>query len=755
METGVTCHRQTLFSRIADIFGIPPHNLDILTLTARLPARDQDELSRGKLVMVFIGKIRSVIFRITLDYRDRAFTDGTLLCLVASGRRCALARPHACAVVSGGNMTKQLILCDCLGTQPIDRDGLQRTTGMKCSRVHTALCTTDLASAEAALRGGDAVIACGQEAERFVAMADDLGLPPPVCVDIRDRAGWSDETATAKMAALLAEALIPRRGTKSLDVISGGSCLIIGRSGVALAAAGRLADVLAVTVLASDTPDMPAPRGVELVQGRLRRVTGTLGNFTLHLDQVRIAEPGGRGAVSLGAPRDGGETRCDIILDLSGGTPLFPAPHKRDGYLRADPADPLAVADAVFEAAQHVGTFEKPLYLRVEDALCAHSRAGQVGCTRCLDICPTGAILPGGDHVTVDPMVCAGCGACAALCPSGAISYDAPPVDDLLRRMRVLSDSYQKAGGRAPRLLVHDAGHGAEMISLAARYGRGLPGDVIPLTVDALAGFGHAEMLAALAAGFVGVDILLSPRTEHDPIARERALAAAMSAGVRGEDRLRLLDLADPDALSDTLYGTRPEPLAVAASLPMGNRRQVARLSARALGATDPVALPAGAPYGAVIVNTDTCTLCLSCTSLCPSGAILANEDKPQLRFQEDACLQCGICATVCPENAITLEPRFDPREAALGQTILHEEEPFCCIECGAAFGVRSTVEKIMEKLAGKHPMFMETGAGRLIQMCDNCRINAQYHSQNNPFATNERPRVRSTDDYLSKRRDH
>jgi hypothetical protein len=39
--------------------------------------------------------------------------------------------------------------------------------------------------------------------------------------------------------------------------------------------------------------------------------------------------------------------------------------------------------------------------------------------------------------------------------------------------------------------------------------------------------------------------------------------------------------------------------------------------------------------------------------------------------------------------------------------------------------------------------------------MCDDCRVNAVYHSENNPFASAERPRVRTTDDYISKRRDH
>jgi hypothetical protein len=51
--------------------------------------------------------------------------------------------------------------------------------------------------------------------------------------------------------------------------------------------------------------------------------------------------------------------------------------------------------------------------------------------------------------------------------------------------------------------------------------------------------------------------------------------------------------------------------------------------------------------------------------------------------------------------------------------------------------------------------MFANPGALKMIQMCDKCRIGAQYHSENNPFTGGERPKPRSTDDYLSKRRDH
>jgi ferredoxin len=380
--------------------------------------------------------------------------------------------------------------------------------------------------------------------------------------------------------------------------------------------------------------------------------------------------------------------------------------------------------------------------------LCAHSRAEQTGCTRCLDLCPTGAITPAGEHVTVDPMVCAGCGACSAVCPSGAISYDAPPVDLIMSRVQTLARAYLAAGGEVPRLLVHDA-HGAEMIRLAARHDRGLPADVIPLELPVIGTFGHAESLAALAAGFADVTLLAGPRTDLPPLEAQVALACAL-----GGDRVSILDTSDPDQLSDTLFDGEAPARIEKPVRPMGTRRQITRQAARALHpGTEQLPLPEDAPYGAVLVDKDACTLCLSCVSLCPSGALGDNPDLPQLRFQEDACLQCGLCANICPEDAITLEPRLDLTDAALSQRILNEEEPFPCIECGTPFGVKSTIERITTKLSG-HAMFSGDKL-RMVQMCDDCRINAQYHSQDNPFSGGERPRVRTTDDYLSKRRDH
>ena len=173
---------------------------------------------------------------------------------------------------------------------------------------------------------------------------------------------------------------------------------------------------------------------------------------------------------------------------------------------------------------------------------------------------------------------------------------------------------------------------------------------------------------------------------------------------------------------------------------------------ALATDAETPIELPAGAPYGAVLVDTNACTLCLSCASLCPSGALGDNPDAPQLRFKEDACLQCGICSSTCPENAISLVPQLDLSSAALTDRVVHEEEPYPCIECGKPFGVKSTIERIVEKLEGKHSMFTNSDNARLIRMCDDCRIQAQYHSKDAPMFAGKRPATRTTEDYLRER---
>jgi len=188
--------------------------------------------------------------------------------------------------------------------------------------------------------------------------------------------------------------------------------------------------------------------------------------------------------------------------------------------------------------------------------------------------------------------------------------------------------------------------------------------------------------------------------------------------------------------------------------MPIGGRRELLRLALRELhraapAPVDVIALPQGAPFGAVAIAAEGCTLCLACVSACPTGALSGDPDRPMLRFAEDACVQCGLCKATCPEKVVSLVPQLDFRAATARARVLKEEEPFACIRCGKPFGVKSTIERITAKLEGKHWMF-KGSAQRLdlIKMCDDCRVIAISAEEFDPHAAPPRA-PRTSEDYL------
>jgi ferredoxin len=134
------------------------------------------------------------------------------------------------------------------------------------------------------------------------------------------------------------------------------------------------------------------------------------------------------------------------------------------------------------------------------------------------------------------------------------------------------------------------------------------------------------------------------------------------------------------------------------------------------------IALPAGAPFGTIAVNRDTCTMCLACVGACPEGAILDHQEAPRLSFIESKCVQCGLCAATCPERAITLTPRLSLAPEARQPRVINEAVIFKCITCGKPLGTEKMVANMLAKLAG-HSMFSAPGALDRLKMCADCRV--------------------------------
>jgi ferredoxin len=664
------------------------------------------------------------------------------------------------------DFTGHLLICSCDDTMPLDPGAVRRGCRGEVTTA-TRLCRAELDRFRAiATADTPLTVGCTQESHLFSEVAMEVGRASPVkFANIRESAGWSSEAARAgpKMAALLAAAAEPMPPVPYVTLESSGVILICGRDETAVEAGNLLKDHLDVTVLIEPPATIAPPRTsvFPVAKGRVRNAKGHLGAFEVAVDDFAQSKPSSRGVLAFGPSRSDAKSNCDIILDLTGGTVFFPAAELRDGYLRADPNDPAAMLRAVLRARDLIGSFEKPRYVAYDAGLCAHSRSQIVGCTRCLDLCPTAAITPSGDHVTIDANICAGCGQCAAACPTGAASYALPSEDVLMRKLRAMLISYREAGGEQPIVLVHDDSHGAPLIDALARFGDGLPAHVLPFAINEITQIGLESVVASFAYGASAMRFLLRARPLHDVsgLLRTVALADPILMGLGfGTGRIDTIETDDPDLLLEALRAipSMPPTPRPANFRPQGGKRSVLRFALSELHRAAPnpidvIALPEGAPFGAVEINVEGCTLCLSCVSACPTGALRDDPERPILRFVEDACVQCGLCQATCPENVVTLKPQIDFGAARAPARILKQEEPFCCIRCSKPFGVKSTIDRVVAKLEGKHWMYKGSRRIDVIKMCDDCRVAAAAEESFDPYGAPNQT-VRTTDDYLRER---
>ena len=533
----------------------------------------------------------------------------------------------------------------------------------------------------------------------------------------------------ARSAACGAAASLECQPVAAVSYRSAGTLLIVGAKAEALAAAEQVKEggSLTCTVLVPEQGQSGAAGSAStaFIRGTVTSLAGHLGQFRLQL-----ASPAAAAALQMATGKT--EGHFDLVLDL-GNAPLLGSEILPPGYYA--PADAAELQQALLELPTLVGDFEKPRYFRYNASICAHGRSGITACTRCLDACPTDAIISIGDSIEVDPKLCQGAGSCATVCPTGAISYGYPRLGDTLQRLRTLLKSYRQEGGTEAVLLLHDAEDGRRRLEAVAEQ---LPENVIPFEIEELGSAGMDSWLAALAYGASALWLLATPglpASVMTAIATQLNIARTILEGmgypadvlqISGPDTEALLQL-----LNSRLAVFAPEHAEFAA---LDEKRTVIRLAVDHLYEQAParrplVSLPAGSPFGEVEVSAERCTLCMACVSQCPANALSAGDEKPQLKFIEANCVQCGLCCRSCPEDAIAASPRFLYDAVKRNRMrVLKEEEPFCCIRCGKAFATRSVIDRITQKMKG-HPMFSGDALAR-IGMCDDCRVKAIYSDE-------------------------
>jgi ferredoxin len=430
----------------------------------------------------------------------------------------------------------------------------------------------------------------------------------------------------------------------------------------------------------------------------------------------------------------------DLVLDLQS-MPAFTGKLLPVGYY-ATGEDKIRLDAALLELPEMRGRFTKPQLTKLLEDRCLHGRSRFKECLQCMNICPVDAIKSENRQLVIDQYLCQGCCACVLVCPADAIQLLNPPQESLLSGIsKLLSESTacNSFGNILPDMFLYDQNIDGNLLK---RQGGSTVDCNIYIEVEDIGRIGLEVMLVALAYGAGKVTLICDMQS---PVDVREALKQQIEQGreiIQGlnmpvdcinfvlwpqSSRQNASD-ADNFIQSANNYPTSGSRRSISqANFAFEHdKRTLIRLAAEHLsGAYETeqpiISLPAGVPFGAVVID-ESCSFCMACAGICPSGALVAGGDEPSLSLVESRCHQCGFCVEVCPENALRLLPRLLCNiGAADTRVLLKKVESFKCIVCGEPFASQAMISRMQEKLHG-HWMYQSNQQVKRLQMCRTCR---------------------------------
>ncbi len=370
------------------------------------------------------------------------------------------------------------------------------------------------------------------------------------------------------------------------------------------------------------------------IKGKIKSISGSIGNFNVELDGTDL--------------RTGKKIRNIEVSQI-----IIPGiDDTREGIFSSE----LQALEAVYNKEGIVKV--KPVIYH--DERCGVSFNGVHGCRLCR--CPYG-LIQHRDRVIIDLMSCPGCGLCSSLCPSDALSFQIFPRSALLKMIEVMSE-YRKR-----KTLLYACKN-----AIGRVYGEERTDTFFPVILPCINSLSEVEVLYPLVRGFSGVYILPCECPHEDFEGAKKAVEIARAFEIESivierdfyPEIVRKLNRSSP--VSDDFQLNSLE-----------KRKQLAEIISEIKKHNEPVTEKLNlSDFGSLSIS-DSCTLCKTCSSVCPTNAIERNNGR--LEFIHGLCINCNLCRIFCPEGSIKIESGLYLMEADI-KKVLKEEKMIKCPRC-------------------------------------------------------------------------
>lgn len=376
----------------------------------------------------------------------------------------------------------------------------------------------------------------------------------------------------------------------------------------------------------------------------------------------------------------------------------------------------------------------------VRSWLCLNTRHQRAGCTRCVDACPTDAIVLDAQRPALQMDRCVHCGACVPVCPTDVFTQPNPAETTLALSLAQLPASaplelicpQHPATGETPapvaatvrqrrclaalsaEHLLELSGNGARSLWLDDSICQNCPIGQLQATIarsvaTASGLLAACGLLQALALHSTDTDRLLAEPVQRpvldgmQPKLSRRGFFGALRQ--MAQDRIEQAQQEEPAPM---LRPAAPVDQRLPQQLPESRKRLLARLAQLSLADKDAAAMAGRAisleklPFARVEVDKEACAGCGLCVRFCPTGALHFSGDALGLRrpgdapqpfalsFRASLCIDCGLCVTACPEDAIAFRDELSVSALLAAEwDLLVEGELVACGECGAPTAAR------------------------------------------------------------------